>query len=114
MESLLAEHQQHPTTNYTTTTSRGSRLNNTSGVNITDEDFLELMKQKEAGKKTKRPTKQSKRLATKSKPIQTRKRTNTVGIDTDQENDEPDDSDFEIRHQLDLAIDATRGIGDDD
>ena len=89
-------------------------MSNTSGVNITDEEFVELMKQKEAQKKTKRPKKQPKRLVMKSKRIKRRKRINIIGIDTDQENEDPDDSDFEIRHQLDVAIEATRSIAEDE
>ena len=58
MVNLLTEHQQSQTTTQQTTTSRGSRLNNTIGVNITDEDFLKSIQEKELNKTKKQSGKQ--------------------------------------------------------
>ncbi|CAF2966666.1 unnamed protein product [Rotaria sp. Silwood2] len=50
LADLLEEQQQYQTTTASTTTSRASRLNNTTGVNITDDDFIKMIQEKSTSK----------------------------------------------------------------
>ncbi|CAF1150872.1 unnamed protein product, partial [Rotaria magnacalcarata] len=106
--------QQYQMTTATATTSRASRLNNTTGVNITDEDFVKMMQEK-ASSKTKQTGRKNKKkeLNTKPKRPTKRKKTKIIGIDSDQENDDDMDYESNVRRQLDLAITETQLIVDD-
>ncbi|CAF3332606.1 unnamed protein product [Rotaria socialis] len=106
--------QQYQMTTATATTSRASRLNNTTGVNITDEDFVKMMQEK-ASSKTKQTGRKNKKkkLNTKPKRPTKRKKNKIIGIDSEQENDDDMDYESNVRRQLDLAITETQLIVDD-
>ncbi len=96
-------------------TPRGSRLNNTTGVNITDSEFLAMMQEKQntkAKKKLTKTTKAPKKTPTNSR--QKRKNRNIIEVDDDKEN--VDDMDYEpnIRRRLDVAIEQASISNDSD
>jgi hypothetical protein len=111
MRSLLAEHQQHQSTSIATTTPRGSRLNNTNGVNITEEDFLQMMTEKALEKVKKASAIQKKRSNKTSRRSKSRSKKYVIGIDSDSETIKQNFSAID-RIQLDMAIDQTERVFD--
>ncbi|CAM4818085.1 unnamed protein product [Rotaria magnacalcarata] len=93
----LEKQQKHQTTT-TTTNFRASRLNNTTGVNITNEDFIRMIQEK-ASSKTKKTT-AKKKTTSIARPTRatTRKKIIIIGVDSDQENDAYMDYESSVRH----------------
>jgi hypothetical protein len=116
MNTLFSEQaQQFKQAQSVQKTSRGSRLNNATGVNITDAEFLSMMQEKEANKtktKSKKTTNVSKKTSVKSR----QKRTNRNGIGVDDDKENIDDMDYEpkIRRKLDVAIEQASYLTDSD
>ncbi len=110
MISLLNDHQQRQVTTVATTTPRGSRLNNTTGVNITDDEFLQMIQEKEANKVQKASTKKRKRSNKTSKHSKNKRKPSVIGIDSDKENENSMEYEFDVRYQLDQAIEQAQLI----
>ena len=98
---LFEEQQQALTANTTINSTRASRLNNTTGVNKTDEEFVKTMEEKELNKK-KTMTKKKTKTST-IKPCRTKRRKKMIGLDSGLENHDNMEIESDVRDHLDFA-----------
>ena len=116
---LNEQQQQQQAITVPTTISRESRLNSTTGINITDEEFIRMMNDKVVNKKKKGSTNKTKRFNKAFMRPKNAKQASTIGInigkddhmDNDKENDDFMKYEFAVRQNLDLEIqEASRVI----
>lgn len=105
MRNLLNEQQSQRSPSIQSNTSRGSRINNTVGVNINEEDFLKMFKEKENSKKKKGRTRQR-----SSRPKENRR--NAIHSHSFDPPDNENSVEYEeiVRNRLDMAIQQTERV----
>ncbi len=88
---------------------RASRLKNKTGINITDMNIFDIIKENEKTK-IKKNMKSSMKTKNKTKKNSKKKKKTVIGIDDNQENSDDMDYELNIREQLDEAIEETASI----
>jgi hypothetical protein len=109
--NILSEHQQQLLEcQRASKLPRGSRLNNKTGINITDMNIFDIIKENEENniKKNKKSSMKAKNRTNKNS--KKKKKQTVIGNDDEQENNHDTDYELNIREQLDEAIEETASI----
>ena len=111
---LQDQHEQQRYVMNQTTTIRASRLNNTTGVNITEDEFLKIMQEKSSVKKKRSTSRKTTKDAQKPRrSITKKKKPDNNDAGGDQENDVIMEFESSTGANPDLGVTETRILFDD-